>query len=98
MAHDIGHTISMTSDGSSEAVLIPGPFNDLSSKLRTIYAWGTFGGGTLTVEVSPNGTVWFPLTSPVFVAKGMSNIELKALKIKFTLAGATGPSINVVVF
>lgn len=79
----------------------------------TAFVYGTFGSGTATFTVSPDGgTTYVPLKD-VFgnaiapTAAGMFNFELCAdeaislsdnIKIKISLSGATTPSLSYTVF
>lgn len=73
----------------------------------TVWATGTFGGGSLALEGSPDsGTTWVAIPdqagSPVaFTENGLINIELYAnsadTKVRLVLTGATAPSINIVI-
>lgn len=62
-------------------------------------AWGTFGSGTLTLQVSPDGgTTWFNIDSATAAAlKHTSNAPEETLW-RFSLAGATTPSIKIRVY
>lgn len=61
----------------------------------TLIASGTFGGGTITVQVSPdNGTTWIS-TSATLTAAGVTNfIGGEGLLFRLALTGATNPSIS----
>ncbi len=83
---------AQTADGSGTPVL-------LSPKLEGnsfgIAVYGTFGGGTVTVEVALDGTNYAPLDT--FTAAGFRNYTVfvgSGTMIRATLAGATGPNID----
>lgn len=63
-------------------------------QLITVYIWGTFGGGTVTVEISHDDTNWFD-TGIAATVKGVFNLEFRAQFMRAKLAGATGGSVNV---
>jgi len=80
----------VTADGSGDAV-------HLHEKTEsTIFCWGTFGSGTVTVEMSPDGSEWFSHSDLTFTAKGITNIVLpKDCYVRGTLSGATAPNVNL---
>lgn len=65
------------------------------------YAWGTFGGGTVTLQLSPDGgTTWFNVDRPgdtyvTFAANGTGGFKLGLCKLRFVLAGSTAPNVWV---
>ena len=61
------------------------PFN-------TLYASGTFGSGTLSIELSPDGNTWFALEDTL-AAKGFINFQARFKIARLTLAGASSASI-----
>ena len=79
--------------------------------VNTIYAYGTYGGGTLAFYVSPDrGTTLIPLTSSPggtgisLTANGMiggqfghPSTNLQTSTLYATLSGATNPNIMIVV-
>ena len=69
--------------------------------LRTVVAWGTFGGGTLTLQMSPDGgTTWLSLGADVeFTADGVANVQLGAgIPLRANLAGSTGANVRCKAF
>ncbi len=60
----------------------------------TIAATGTFGGGTLTVQLSNDGTNWFS-SGLTIAAAGKVDLAIPAKFVRGNLAGATTPSLNV---
>ncbi len=65
--------------------------------LALLSVYGTFGGGTVTVQYSPDGgTTYVNFPTPVSItAAGSVQITLPAgVTLQATLAGAAGPSIN----
>lgn len=61
----------------------------------TVWAEGTWGGGTLTPEISPDGENWFTVTDAALTADGFVNIQVKAPFIRLTLSGSSSPDLNV---
>jgi hypothetical protein len=64
-------------------------------------AWGNFGGGTATLQMSPdNGTTWINVDRPgdtyvTFTADGSGGFELGLCLLRFNLTAATAPSVWV---
>lgn len=66
------------------------------SYLQTVYCWGTFGGATVTLQGSPDGSEWFDLIS--FSAKQVVGIGLSARYLRASISGAGGStSVNLLV-
>ena len=78
----------------------------------SVYVFGTFGSGTVTLQASPDGgTTFIDIpdaigSSITFTANGMTNFELygnadidsdEQVIIRLALAGATSPSITYIV-
>lgn len=61
----------------------------------TLYAKGTWGGGTIKVQISPDGSNWFDVTDANLTADGFANIQVKAPYMRVDLSGATSPDLNV---
>jgi hypothetical protein len=67
----------------------------------TAAAWGNFGGGTATLQYSPDGgTTWINVdrtgdTYVTFTANGEGGFELGLCLLRFNLTGATSPSVWV---
>lgn len=63
-------------------------------------AWGTFGGGTCKLQMSPDdGTTWINVdragdTFVTFTANGEGGFELPKCQLRANLAGSTGASVN----
>jgi len=66
--------------------------------IRTVYVYGTFGGTTVTVQISPDGTNWFTVTGLSFTDVGAINMEARAAFIRGVVTGGTTPSITMVIF
>lgn len=62
-----------------------------------ICAAGTFGGGTMVLEVSPDGgTTWIPLAGASYTAAFTTVITMASgARLRAVLTGATTPSISV---
>lgn len=63
----------------------------------TVYAYGTFGSGTLKLQGSPedSGTNWTDLTSINFTAAGVKTVSgFFARRLRWVLTGSTTPAID----
>jgi hypothetical protein len=84
---------AQTADGNSNAV-------NWAGGRGVFMAWGTFGGGTCKLQMSPDdGTTWINVdrTGDTFVtltANGEGGFELPKCKLRANLAGSTGASVN----
>ena len=61
---------------------------------------GTFGGATVTVEVSNDGTTWFGLkdlqgTAVSATANAFADFTCAAIYMRPAISGGTGDSVNV---
>lgn len=84
---------AQASNGSGTAVVLSGKVDGNSFSLAV---FGTFGGGTVTIEVALDGTNYVVLDS--FTAAGFGTYTIfvdNGSKIRATLAGATSPDITV---
>ena len=95
MATDLAHKFllftNQASDASSADVVLTQPGD------KYIIAAGTFGGGTLNIEIANEAGTFVPMDGGDFTEAGariMFNIP-KSAKIRATLAGATTPDISV---
>ncbi len=76
--------IEKTTDGSS-------PVIDWTGGTGTFWAWGTFGGASVSLEASPDGTIWIPVGSAVsFAQNGVGAFALSPCKLRATVTGASG--------
>lgn len=86
-----------TTNGNSDPV----SFSDLGATINrpaTVYVWGTFDSATVDIQVSPDGSEWFPTTGGQFTEKGAKTIELTAHQFRLVVASAGGStSINAAV-
>lgn len=62
--------------------------------ITTVYAKGTWGGGTLTVQASPDGVNFFDITEGALTADGFLNVSVKTKFLRLVLADATSPDID----
>lgn len=65
-----------------------------SAKPDTLMAAGTWGTGTITVQVSPDNVTWINLTDGTDTASlsadGVINFQVNAPFARLTMSGATG--------
>lgn len=81
-----------TSNGSGTPVILSAKVDGNSF---SIAVYGTFGSGTVTIEIALDGTNYAPLDT--FTAAGFRNYTVhvdNGSKIRATLSGATSPNIN----
>jgi hypothetical protein len=63
-------------------------------------AWGNFGGGTATLQLSPDkGTTWMNVdrtadTFVTFTANGNGDFMLPQCLLRVNVSGATNPSLT----
>ena len=75
-------------EGSSEGH--PRPRVDFS-----LYADGTFGGGTVKLQASPDGgTTWFDVPSASLTVKGVVGGTVYGQRLRLDLSGATAPTLS----
>lgn len=82
---------TLSADGSTNTV----PW---SGGRGTFAGYGTFGGGTLSLEISyDQGTTWFAVgTDTDLTSDGHGNFDLPSgVLLRGTLSGATSPSLTV---
>ena len=85
---------TLAADGSSAVLDWDGRF------VGHFSAYGTFGGGTASLQYSTDGGSNYrdvDSTNLAFTADGQGNFELPKCKLKVVLAGATSPSLSVYV-
>jgi hypothetical protein len=72
-----------TANGSSATV-------DWTGGTGTFWAWGTFGGATVALEASPDGTNWFSVGQSVsFTQMGVGGFVLGPCKLRASVSDAT---------
>lgn len=101
---------SVTSNGNTDIDWKPA--RKETPNRATLYVYGTFGSGTASLLVSPDGGgTYINVTDSLgnniaFTANGVVNFELygngdpianKTVKLRLTLAGATSPDLNYVI-
>lgn len=66
--------------------------------LVSVHAFGTFGGGAFSIEVTADGINWVPaVTAPTtLAAAGVVTWQGDALGVRGKLTGATSPLLNAI--
>lgn len=83
------YDVAMTADGTLDSIQWRGGAG-------TLFAQGSFGGGTLTVEFTlDGGTTWTAVSGVSLTAAGNDAIDVGPVILRVKLAGATNPSITV---
>ena len=80
-------------DGTSEEFALPVDFSGGFS-YHSVYIFGTFGGGQVTLQASPDGTNWVNIPDSPSSAANIVNLHIRMQKIRAVLSGSTGASIN----
>lgn len=89
MANVYRDTQSLTADGQTTGTPHPGGS-------AAFYGVGTFGSGTLTMEVSfDGGTTWVDVLDSAMTADDVYAFVLPPCLVRGDLSGATNPSITV---
>jgi hypothetical protein len=91
---------------SAQAATGQSAAQDWPSGPGNVFAYGTFGGGTVALEASPDGgTTWVTVQDVAgaavsFTANGNKNVSLgPGLKLRGNLSGGAGPySVNLRIF
>lgn len=83
---------AQTSNGSGAPVLLSAK---VDGNPLGVAVYGTFGGGSVVIEVTLDGTNYAPLDT--FTSAGMRNYRLfvdNGARIRATVTGATSPNLN----
>lgn len=77
-----------------------GTAQEITGGLRTLVAWGTFGGGTLKLQISPDtGATWIDVPDASFTSNNVVNFSAApAALYRGTLSGSSGASVNLRVY
>lgn len=64
--------------------------------LITVTAFGTFGGGTVTLNISHDGENWVPVSGIAITQNQAQTVQLVSAKgVQAVLTGATNPNLTV---
>ena len=86
--------LTAAGNGNGTAVPIRGWGNRELSHLYTLFVWGEFGGGTVTLEISPDGTNWFEVSDVALTAAGCINVEFRAPHVRAVVSGGTDSAVD----
>lgn len=69
----------------------------LPTHFYTLFVWGTFGGTTVTLQISPDdGTTWFNIVdADSITVKSVINLEFVCSHVRAITTGGTGATIQV---
>lgn len=76
------------------AVAIRSGLNRDISHLYTLYVWGTFGGGTATLQISPDNVNWFA-TGVSVTEISTVNVEFRANFVRASFSGAVAGEVSM---
>ena len=81
---------AVTADGAGTPIVAKGG-------TRSIFAYGTFGGGTCTLEMSPDdGTTWIQHVDLTFTTNSVVNFLIaNGISIRGNLSGSAGANLNL---
>lgn len=87
--------VNITANGTTVLSLAAlGALN--SGNQLSAFIGGTFGGGTLKLQASPDGgTNWVDIQNGSFTAPTTFNLVNRAWGLQAVLSGATNPNINI---
>jgi len=79
--------------GSTNELAMPG--RGELSHFFTLFVWGTFGGTTVKLQISPNGSEWFDVTdADAITVKTVLNVQFRAAYVRAITSGGAAASIN----
>lgn len=81
---------NQTADGSGNIS------KSIGKEKRTVFCTGTFGGGTVSLEVSEDGVTWLADPDLVFTADSVVNMYINEnIYMRGTLAGSLGADVSL---
>ncbi|MBX0289711.1 hypothetical protein K3G63_04640 [Hymenobacter sp. HSC-4F20] len=94
-------TFNITGNGNTDMGYV-GEVPRFQSYLGTLFVAGTFGGGTLKFQASPDDVTWFDIPDQAgnvvnITAQSMRNLEFGTggIRLRAVLSGATSPNLKV---
>lgn len=84
---------AVTSDQSSGVV-------KNHNELISVFAWGTFAGVTVKLQISPDKSEWFDLADATFTAKGTINLQIPDgvyYRANVSGTGSPAPAVSLAV-
>lgn len=90
----------LTAAGNGDGTAVDNrQLNRRDSSFFTLFVWGTFGGSTVKLQISPDGTNWFDVSgADAITAAGALNVEFRAKQVRGSVSGGTANSINMRLF
>lgn len=92
---DIAGTVPFTVQPTPNSTILGAPLQDFA-----VFAWGTWGSGTLTLQSSPDGgTTWFDAAAGI-TANALtlwSGALMVDTLYRFKVTGSTAPALSVIV-
>jgi hypothetical protein len=82
-----------TTNTDSETVAI-GSYGQRKYDIFTIYAWGTWGGATMKLQISLDQSQWFDVSGASFTDDGALNVQFRAPYARMNISGGSGASLN----
>jgi hypothetical protein len=67
------------------------------NRRRTLYVYGTFGGTTVTLQISPDGTNWFTVAGISITVQGVVGFEENWNYCRGVVTGGAGMAIDAVI-
>lgn len=83
----------LNNSGNATGAAVPLRANSRAeSQLYTLYVWGTFDGGAVTLQISPHETGdaaedWFTITGLSVTTQEAVNVEFRAARVRAVAAG-----------
>lgn len=82
--------IEDSDDATGAAFPVPAPGHLYKSHLRTLYVWGTFDSANVALEITHDGSEWFPVpNADTITVKTVINVEFRAKQVRVVISGST---------
>ena len=95
MANEQQIATALAEDASSTGVAIISNTNVHRSHLRTLLVGGTFGGTTVSYQVSQDDSTWFSVTGADAITSATAiNVEHRCKYHRILTVGGAGAAIN----
>lgn len=78
---------TFTSSGQSAVLALSEVFGH--DGIHTLYGKGTWDGGSMKVQVSPDGTNWFDLAGASLSGDGLFNFSSKGYQLRLDFSGGS---------
>lgn len=87
--------LSAAGAGNGSAVEIPSFANRRFDQLKTIFIFGTFGGSTVTVDISHDNSNWFAIPDLSATADAVFDVEFHARYIRGVVTGGAAQAVDM---